>query len=109
MNIGNVTTSIAKVFYAPLDETRYLNTDGYYRFHVKEVYEEDKIKELILYLIDKFQDNNSLVFVLNDDDNFNLIKSEILINLGFIVTDSKNNHSLYVYKNSDDVSDVLFN
>lgn len=107
--MGNVTTSIAKTFYAPLDGERYLNTDGYYRLYVKEIYEEDKMKELVLYLINKFQDNNGIVFVLNDDDDLNLIKSEVLINSGFIITDSKNNHSLFVYKNSEDVSDVLFN
>jgi hypothetical protein len=109
MNIGNMTTSIGKVFYAPLDETRYLNVEGYYRLHIKEIYDNTKLKDLLIEIIDKFQDYNGIVFIQNDDDSLNIIKSIDLINNGFVMTDSKENRLIYIYKYNDDASDVLFN
>lgn len=109
MNIGNMTTSIGKVFYAPLDETKYLNAEGYCRVYVKEIYDNDRLKDLLFDIIEKFQDYNGIVFVQNDDENQNTIKSIDLINNGFAMSDTKNNYLLYVYKYNDDASDVLFN
>lgn len=109
MNIGNMSTSIGKVFYAPLDEVKYLNVEGYCRIFVKELYDANRLKDLLFEIIEKFQDYNGIVFVQNDDETKNIIKSADLVNNGFIMTDTKNNYILYLYKYNDDASDVLFN
>lgn len=109
VRIGSITgIDIGKAYYAPLDENLYLNGDGFYRITIDTIFDYEKINDFLEMIVEKFKDFNGIALLQNDNGS-NKIESDTLLKFGFIISDTRGNYSIYLYKNNCDVSDVLFN